>query len=238
MFFERSLLMQVLMEGSSFLLSGAPLVGKSSTVRELIKLTRGRAKPVLVNDNEIGFSMPMRCKIAGVTGMTLNSPEFVKAFNFQGQLDYQAACRFYAGQGFDVVMPSPSEDLTPLIPVGEDKIPLLKKMQIDFGGRIKFFQLVLLPEGVELNADNVVGHPAMAPIEAEIQRRREARGEGNPFQQQLDADKTHATYYSERLRKQFLSYEMFPDEITQVRATLSDTPAHIAQKLCTAMFPT
>lgn len=116
--------------------------------------------------------------------------------------------------------------------------PLLGKMQIDFGQRIKLCQLLLVPEGVELNSDNVVGHPAMVPIESEIQRRQEARGEGNPFQQQLDADKTHPTYYSERLRRQFLSHKMFPNEITQVRATLSNTPAQVAQKLCAAMFPT
>lgn len=224
--------------GSVLLVSGAPLVGKSSAVRELITLTRGRLQPVLVNDNEVAFSMPMRCKIAEETGMTLNSPEFVKAFNFRGQLDYQAGCRFYASQGFDVIMPSPSEDLTPPISVGEEKIPLLRKMQIDFEGKIRFFQLLLVPKGIELNADNVVGHPAMIPIENEIQRRRILRGEGNPFQQQLDADKTHPTYYSERLRKQFLSYEMFPNEIRQVRVTLSDTPAQVARKLCDAMFPT
>ena len=225
------------MEGDTLLVSGAPLVGKSATVRELVPLTRGRTRPLITNDNEVGFSMPMRCKIAEATGEALNSPKFVKTFNFQGQMDYQAACRFYASQGFDVVMPGPFEDLTPLILVGDQKIPLLKKMQIDFGKRIKFFQLLLVPEGVELKSDNVVGHPAMAPIESEIQRRREARGEGNPYQQQLDADKTHPTYYSERLRKQFLSYEMFPNDITQVRATLSDTPAQVARKLCDAMFP-
>jgi|GEM_PF-6904979 len=224
------------MQGTTFLWSGAPLVGKSSAMRELIPLTRERSPSLLIHDNEIAFSMAMRCKIANVTGMALNSPEFVKAFNFQGQMDYQLSCRAFAAQGFDVMMPSPSEDLTIPIPVGGEKIPLLKKMEGDFGGRIKFFQLILVPEGIELDSGNVLEHQAMLAIEEEIQRRREARGTGNLHQQLLDADKCHATYYRERLRKQLLSHEMFPGEIVQARVHLGETPAQVAQKMCNAMF--
>jgi hypothetical protein len=107
-------------------------------------------------DNESAFSRELRALCAKKSGMVLNSPEFVGAFNLRGQLDFQALCRATASQGFNVLMGGPFEDLTGM--VGEQQ--LLNKMVSDFGEfDLIFIQLLLVPKGVEITSKNVMEHP-------------------------------------------------------------------------------
>lgn len=220
------------MSGYSYALCGAPGTGKTAALDKLvIDFQRSPPRsPVLVEDNEWGFSMPMRVLCAEKSGLTLNSPEFVRAFNFRGQLDYQAACRNRASQGFTVVMPGPFEDLTPLIPVGDEKVPLLEKMKCDFSGRIKFYQLLLVPRAVEITSANVMDEPAMQEIEAVIQNRIKSRAVNGDAQVLLDSDKHAPDYYRQRLRKLLVTSERFP-EVTRILTYPGETPEEVARKI-------
>lgn len=208
--------------------SGAPLVGKSTILVIVIRLLHALGFLKWINiDNESAFSRDLRALCAEKSGMALNSPEFVKAFNLRGQLDFQALCRSTASQGFDVIMGAPFEDLTGKI--GEDR--LLEKMVKDFSEfDLIFIQLILVPAGVEITSQNVMEHPEMLPIEAEIQRRREERSIKGAAQIALDADKVAPDYYRQRLKKQLVTAETFPEQVHQVKLHLTDTPEQAAQK--------
>jgi hypothetical protein len=208
--------------------SGAPLVGKSSILVIVIRILHAMGLFKWLNiDNESAFSRELRALCAKKSGMVLNSPEFVGAFNLRGQLDFQALCRATASQGFNVLMGGPFEDLTGM--VGEQQ--LLNKMVSDFGEfDLIFIQLLLVPKGVEITSKNVMEHPEMLPIEAEMQRRREERSVKGEAQIALDSDKTAPDYYRQRLKKQLITAETFPDQVHQVKLHLDDTPEQAAQK--------
>ncbi len=223
------------MSGFVLLLSGAPGVGKTEALKQLASLLQERIliTPVLVEDNEWAFSPAMRALCANKSGMTINSPEFAKSFNRQGQIDYQKACRQRAAQGFDVIMPGPFEDLTAQVPLGEESVPLYRKLELDFDNRIQVFQLILVPRDVEITSQNVMEEPAMEEVEQIIQGRLDARASRGDDQVRLDADKRGPFYYRERLRKQLISSEMFP-EITKVLTHPGETPTQVAEKLLEA----
>jgi hypothetical protein len=184
-------------------------------------------------DNEWAFTMDFRVLCSEQTGKPLNSPEFVRTFNLKAQLAYQALARSLASQGFNAIMPGPFEDLT--CDVGGK--PLYLKMKEDDFVEFDFsvVQLLMLPLGVDLTADTIVGHPAMADVENEIQRRRVARGSSSEAQRQLDADKAQSDYYQQRAAKVLRTYEMFSDEITLVRYAPGDSPETVASLLAQAI---
>ena len=217
-------------------LSGAPGVGKTTALAELMKLLEEEPPidPVLIEDNEWGFSMEMRKLCAEKSGLLLNSPDFVKAFNLRGQLDYQAACRKRAEQGFTVVMPGPFEDLTPQIPVGQERIPLFRKMLVDFDDCLEFYQLLLVPRDVEITSANVMEEPSMLEVEAVIQDRLASRAGNGEAQVLLDSDKHAPDYYRQRLKKQLITSETFP-EIKRVLTHPGESPRDVAVKLREAL---
>ncbi len=208
--------------------SGAPLVGKSTILVIVIRILHMMGLFRWINiDNESAFSRELRALCAEKSGMVLNSPEFARAFNLRGQLDFQNLCRSTAAQGFDVIMGAPFEDLTVMI----GNVRLLDKMVSDFAEYdLIFIQLILVPQGVDITSENVMDHPDMLPIEAEVQRRREERSVKGEAQIALDADKASPDYYRQRLKKQLLTKEMFPDRVHQVKLHVTDTPAEAAQK--------
>ena len=216
--------------------SAAPLSGKTYLNKFLSAELHGSSdRPWLLLDNEVSsFSKQARVACAKASGVKLNSAEFAKAFNLVFQLQYQASARYYADQNFNVVMPGPFEDLTSDV----GGLPLYRHMkEKDFAGyEFHVVQLLIMPEGdAGITSENVIEHPAMIPIEAELQRRRERRGQGDSAQQQLDADKTHDTYYGERAQKMLRTKEMF-DEITQICVGIRDTPKQIAQRVANAIL--
>jgi hypothetical protein len=224
------------MNGFVLGLSGAPGVGKTTALQELMVILQSGEPlqpPVLVEDNEWAFSMDMRKLCAEKSGMAMNSPDFVRSFNRQGQLDYQAGCRKRAAQGFKVIMPGPFEDLTSLITVGDKQFPLFEKMYSDFGGLLKFFQLLLGPRNVEINSTNVMDEPGMLEIEKVIQERIASRAANGEAQILLDADKHEPDYYRKRLKKQLITSEQFP-QVTRIWTYPDETPKQVATKLLAA----
>lgn len=239
------------MSGKVILLSGAPGVGKTTCLKELVELVKQQppsGAPVIVLDNEDVFTRDLRVLSSEKSGLALDSKEFAGSFNRTGQLGYQALCRKISSQGYTVIMPGPFENVRTDILVAEKKtgkeetLPLLRLMERQFEGKIEFFQLLLLPEGETVNSVNVMDLESMLPIEQEVQNRLEARDDGagddgKGVQRALDADKVgDLQYYRKRLHQQLLSAEMFPDEIKQVVTHLGDDPATVASKLYNAIF--
>lgn len=215
--------------------SAPPISGKSALVLPLSRnLNSGGDRPWIVLDNELGFSQAMRVLCAESSGLVLNSPEFARKFNLRGQLDYQASARFYASQGFNIVLPGPFENLVSEV----SGRPLYQHMkEVDFKDfDFSVVQMLLWPDdSVDLNSQTVLGHPAMVSVEAEVQRRRIARGSGNETQQKLDHDKQHATYYSERARLVLQTNEAFP-EIQLVKIPIKQSPEKVAERVATAIL--
>ncbi len=228
------------MSGKVILLSGAPGIGKSTaleTLKRVIRIKPPEGNPVIVLDNEDVFTRDLRVLSSEKSGLALDSKEFAGSFNRAGQMAYQALCRKLAGQGFTVIMPGPFENLRAEIPVGEEKLPLLRLMERQFGGKIEFAQLLFLPPGETVNSENVMDLESMLPIEQEVQNRLQARDDGGGVQRALDADKVEdPQYYRKRLYQQLLTAEMFPDEIKQVVIHLGDDPATVASKIYNAIF--
>ena len=228
------------MTGKVVLLSGAPGIGKTtalSQLAELLKRQQPTGAPVIVLDNEDVFTRDLRVLSSEKSGLALDSKEFAGSFNRAGQMAYQALCRKLAGQGFTVIMPGPFENLRAEIPVGEEKLPLLRLMERQFGGEILFLQLLLLPKGETVNSGNVMDEESMLPCEQAVQNRLQARGDGGGVQSQLDADKLgDPQYYRKRLYQQLLTAEMFPKEVHQCVTHLEDDSATVASKLHNAIF--
>jgi energy-coupling factor transporter ATP-binding protein EcfA2 len=236
------------MSGKVILLSGAPGVGKTTCLKELVELLKRQppsGAPVIVLDNEDVFTRDLRVTCSEKSGLALDSREFAVHFNRTGQLAYQALCRKLAGQGqgFTVVMPGPFENLTTNMPVKkegteeEETLPLLRLMERQFERKIEFFQLLLLPQGETVNSGNVMDLESMLPIEQEVQNRLQARDDRGGVQSALDADKvSDPQYYRKRLRQQLLTAEMFPDKIKRVVTHLGDDPAIVAAQLYNAML--
>ena len=221
------------------LLSGAPGVGKTACLSALTGMIASyppMGNSVVILDNEDVFTRQMRVLCSERSGLALDSKEFAGSFNRSGQMAYQGLCRKLAAQGFTVLMPGPFENLRAEIPVGEEKIPLLRLMQEQFGGRIVFAQLMLVPKNVEVTSSNVMSLPSMLPIEEEIQRRLKGR-QTDATQRALDADKIgDQEYYRKRLSQQILTAEMFPSEIIQIRTHLGENSLTVAEKVYDAFF--
>jgi hypothetical protein len=228
------------MSGKVILLSGAPGVGKTTALSELAELLKRQAptgSPVIVLDNEDVFTRDLRVLSAEKSGLALDSKEFAGSFNRAGQLAYQGLCRKLASQGFTVIMPGPFENLRAEIPVGEERLPLLRLMERQFEDKIEFAQLLFLPPGETVNSGNVMDLESMLPIEQEVQNRLQARDDGGGVQRALDADKVgDPQYYRKRLYQQLLTAEMFPESIKQVVTHLGDDPATVASKIYNAIF--
>ncbi|HMO17163.1 MAG TPA: hypothetical protein PKA63_03615 [Oligoflexia bacterium] len=197
---------------SKIVLIGAPPgTGKSTIVpplRHILHNAKISSQPWIFLDNEWSFSIQMRKLCSDKSGISLDSPDFVRAFNLRGQLDYQSLARNLAAQGVNVIMPGPFEDLTPEV----DGMPLYKKMkEKDFGDfDFKAIYVLVHPEK-RLSSAEVGGHPSMVEVEEVIRERLLLRGKGNPVQASLDADKFGENYYSLRSQKVLRTVEMFPE---------------------------
>lgn len=184
-------------------------------------------------DNEWAFSMEMRKLCSEKSGIPLNSPDFVKAFNFRGQMDYQNLARKIASQGVNVLMPGPFEDLTPDI----GGLPLYRKMkEVDFAEfDFSVVYLLLHPEE-RLHSSEVLGHPEMVEVERTIQNRLRERGADNETQRVLDSDKHGEDYYSLRTKKVLFTVETFP-EIKLVTFEPDESPMSIALRVSEILSP-
>ncbi len=209
-----------------------PGTGKSTIVplmRKKIDSYHFSASPYpwISLDNEWSFSMNMRKLCSDKSGIPLDSPDFVRAFNLQGQLDYQATARNIASQGMNVIMPGPFEDLTPII----GDVTLFWKMRHQDFSEFRFIVIYLLMHPKKrLSPEEIIGHPSMEEIELTIRERLKKRGENNPVQQTLDADKLGEHYYSTRSQKVLRSIAMFP-EIGLVTFRPDEDPETIAWRL-------
>lgn len=214
-----------------------PLTGKSTFVPILqqVLCERDGRGTWLALDNEVtGFSMGMREKCSQASGMALDSGEFRKTFNLQGQLDYQEAARFFARQGFNVLMPGPFEDLT----TNTGGKPLYQKMVEDDFGEFDFSMLYVLLLGnpeKRYTAETMLRARSMLPVEAEIQRRRKAREIKGAAQIALDADKKVPDYYRSRAAKCLNTIDTFGLQL--VRYVIDETPRQVAQRIADLIPP-
>lgn len=180
-------------------LIGAPPASGKSAVKAALAEELGSGWLVL--EHEQVFTPEQRVKTAELAKVEMSSKEFVLGANLPGQLAFQALLRSIADTGINVVGMGPFENV--YSDVGG--VPLWRKMKVeDFGlydldliyflatpsDRVSWYGM----DGVKATIEGRLE----IKVEAEIQRRLQARATKSEYQSRLDADKIGVTDYYQR----------------------------------------
>jgi hypothetical protein len=183
-------------------LIGAPPASGKSAVKAALAEELGSGWLVL--EHEQVFTPEQRVKTAELAKVEMSSKEFVLGANLPGQLAFQALLRSIADTGINVVGMGPFENV--YSDVGG--VPLWRKMKVEDFGLYDLDLIYFLATPSDrvswYGVDGVDGAKAFIEgrleikVEAEIQRRLQARATKSVYQSRLDGDKIGVPDYYQR----------------------------------------